>query len=444
MYEDHTSFTSRLKRYTQVSTALGGVAVKYAGEHFLGLSIDHQAQAQNLAKALGSLKGPVLKIAQMLATVPDAVPAEYVKEFLPLQSEAPAMGWPFVRRRMIQELGPDWVQKFQHFDPQASFAASLGQVHRAVSLKGETLACKLQYPNMVSIVDADLQQLKLVLNLYEKTFQALKTDSIFEEIRARLLEELDYKREAKHIALYQDILKKFSFVHLPTVDTSLSTTRLLTMKWLEGKKLTQVQDQPFERRNDWARKMFQLWYMPFYHYGFIHADPHLGNYTFQEDGAINLLDFGCIRRFPAKTVQGVIDLYRALQSNNLDGFVHAYESWGFKNLTKEMIEVLNLWARLLYEPLLDDRVRPLQQEFSGLSGRATAFKVHEELKRLGGLEPPREFVFLDRASVGIGSLFLHLKAELNWHQELEGILETYNNQKLAADQQRLITIYDLV
>lgn len=443
MSEDRTSLSGRLKRYTQVSSALGGVAVKYAGEHFFGLTIDHETQAQNLAKALGTLKGPVLKIAQMLATVPDAVPAEYVKEFLPLQSEAPAMGWPFVRRRMAQELGANWIEKFQHFDPQASFAASLGQVHRAVSLKGETLACKLQYPDMISTVDADLQQLKLVLNLYEKTFQALKTTSIFEEIRARLSEELDYTREAKHIALYQDMLKEFSFAHLPTVDLSLSTTRLLTMKWLEGKKLTQVQDQPLNIRNDWAKKMFQLWYTPFYHYGFIHADPHLGNYSFREDGSINLLDFGCIRRFPAKTVQGVIDLYRALQSNKIEGFVYAYESWGFKNLTKEMIEVLNLWARLLYEPLLDDRVRPLQLEFSGLPGRATAFKVHEELKRLGGLEPPREFVFLDRASVGIGSLFLHLKAELNWHQELEQILASYNAQKLADEQQRLIVLHQL-
>ena len=157
MSEDRTSLSSRLKRYTQVSSALGGVAVKYAGEHFFGLTIDHETQAQNLAKALGTLKGPVLKIAQMLATVPDAVPAEYVKEFLPLQSEAPAMGWPFVRRRMAQELGANWIEKFQHFDPQASFAASLGQVHRAFSLKGETLACKLQYPDMISTVDADLQ-----------------------------------------------------------------------------------------------------------------------------------------------------------------------------------------------------------------------------------------------------------------------------------------------
>ncbi len=443
MSEDRTTFSGRLKRYTQVSSALGGVAVKFAGEHFFGMSIDHDVQAQDLAKALGSLKGPMLKIAQMLATVPDAVPSEYVQEFLPLQSEAPAMGWPFVRRRMSQELGADWLQRFQSFEPQAPFAASLGQVHRAVSKEGEKLACKLQYPDMISTVDADLQQLKLVLGLYEKAFQALKTSAIFEEIRDRLKEELDYEREARHIALYQELLKDFPFVHLPEVKPELSTSRLLTMKWLEGKKVTQLQDQSLEKRNDRARKMFQLWYTPFYHYGFIHADPHLGNYTFREDNDINLLDFGCIRRFPPKTVQGVIDLYRALQTNDQARFVHAYESWGFKNLTKEMIEVLNLWAGLLYEPLLEDRVRPLQEDFRGLTGRATAFKVHQELKRLGGLEPPREFVFLDRASVGIGSLFLHLKAELNWHQELEKILADYDNQKLAENQQRLVNTYDL-
>jgi hypothetical protein len=96
--------------------------------------------------------------------------------------------------------------------------------------------------------------------------------------------------------------------------------------------------------------------------------------------------------------------------------VHAYEALGFKDLSKEMLEVLRLWATLLYEPVLDDRVRPMQKDHSGVYGRDMADKVHQELKKLGGVSPPREFVFMDRAAVGVGSLCLHLKAEANWYQ----------------------------
>lgn len=442
--DDQNSLQGRFRRYAHVSSALSAAAFRLAGERFFGADLDHEVQAKELAKAFGSLKGPVMKVAQMLATIPDAVPSEYAQEFLSLQAEAPSMGWPFVRRRMTQELGPDWAQKFQSFDREASFAASLGQVHKAISKEdGLALACKLQYPDLASVVEADLQQLKIIFRVYEIAAHALKTEEIFDEISERLREELDYEREAKHIAVYRDILKDFTVVHLPQVISALSTRRLLTMTWLEGKNLREIAGENQEFRNQVARSMFQIWYYPFYHYGFIHADPHLGNYTFREDGSVNLLDFGCLRIFSAKVVQGVIDLYRALQKNDQAQLVHAYESWGFSNLSKEMIEVLNLWANLLYEPLLDDRVRPIQKEFSGMQGRYTASKVHHELRRLGGIKPPREFVYLDRATVGVGSVFLHLKAELNWHQELEKMIEDFEFNTVSENQKRLLVKYGL-
>ncbi|GAO98621.1 putative protein kinase UbiB [Caedimonas varicaedens] len=438
MMNDQDTLQGRVKRYAHVSSALGSAAIKFMGERFLGFDLDHETQARDLAKALGSLKGPVMKVAQILATIPDAVPSEYTQEFLHLQTDAPSMGWPFVKRRMAQELGVNWINHFQSFDREASFAASLGQVHKAVSKEGENVACKLQYPDMASVVEADLQQLKLIFRFYEMASPALKTEEIFQEISDRLKEELDYEREAKHIAAYQYILKDFEKVHLPTVIPELSTRKLLTMQWLEGKKLKAVLGESQELRNQLAQTMFHVWYTPFYHYGFIHGDPHLGNYTFQEGGSVNLLDFGCIRIFSAKIIQGVLNLYRALQQNDQDLLVHAYEGWGFSELSKETIEVLNLWAKLLYDPLLEDCVRPIQREFSGIQGRETAAKVHEELKKLGGIKPPREFVFLDRAAVGIGSVFLHLKAQLNWHQEFEKVIEGFELSKLSKNQETVL------
>src|SRR5690606_18503819 len=121
--------------------------------------------------------------------------------------------------------------------------------------------------------------------------------------------------------------------------------------------------------------------------------------------SINLLDFGCVRVFPPRFVQGVITLYRALQTEDRDMAVSAYESWGFKGLGRETIDVLNMWAGFLYGPVLDDKVRPIGRVEKGVYGRDVASKVHRELRRVGGVSIPREFVFMDRAALGLGSVF---------------------------------------
>ena len=172
---DENSFTGRVRRYARVGSAMGGLAARLAGERYLGMPIDRERHAADLKAALGGIKGPLMKVAQLLATIPDALPEEYVRELIQLQANAPAMGWPFVRRRMIGELGPDWQSRFANFDHEAARAASLGQVHRAIALDGTPLACKLQYPDMASAVEADLRQLKLAMGLYERYDRAVST-----------------------------------------------------------------------------------------------------------------------------------------------------------------------------------------------------------------------------------------------------------------------------
>src|SRR5690606_35018031 len=162
-------------------------------------------------------KGPLMKAAQLLATIPDALPPEYARELAQLQANAPAMGWAFVRRRMASELGPDWQSKFARFDKEASFAASLGQVHRATLLDG---------------------------------------------------------REAKHAALDHPMLRDEPQVQVPSVIASHSTERLLTMDWLHGAPLLDWKTRSQEERDSLAIAMFRAWYVPFYFYGTIHGDPH--------------------------------------------------------------------------------------------------------------------------------------------------------------------------
>ena len=248
-----------------------------------------------------------MKVAQLLATIPDALPAEYAVELAKLQSEAPPMGWAFVKRRMSAELGPDWQARFASFEHRPAAAASLGQVHRA-RRDGSELACKLQYPDMKSAVEADLRQLDWLFALHRRMDPVIDTSEMGKEIAARLREELDYVREARHVGLYRAMLVEVTEVRVPPVWPELSTHRLLTLDWLDGTKLLTHKGDSLEIRNRLATAMFKAWWYPFSRHGVIHGDPHLGNYTvFVADGeprGINLLDYGCIRIFPAKFVGG--------------------------------------------------------------------------------------------------------------------------------------------
>ncbi len=433
---ERNSLGGRVRRYARVGTAVGGLAARLAGERYLGLSVDKAEHAADLKAALGGLKGPLMKVAQILSTVPDALPKEYVDELSHLQSNAPAMGWPFVKRRMTAELGAGWQKKFAEFEREAASAASLGQVHRGVLHDGRKVAVKLQYPDMSSAVEADLRQLDWVFKLYRRYDTAIDPSLIHTELSARLREELDYAREARHMALYRHMLADEPAVHIPEVVDDLSTSRLITMSWLDGTPFMKfLEDNPdIETRNRVAHNMFRTWYVPFYFFGVIHGDPHLGNYTIREDGSINLLDFGCIRVFPPAFVKGVIDLYRALRDDDEELAVQAYASWGFTDLDRETIDVLNVWARFLYGPLMEDRTRKIQESGTGLYGREIAEKVHGELKRLSGVRPPREFVLMDRAALGLGSVFMHLKAEVNWYRLFHDLIGEFDVDTLTARQ----------
>lgn len=432
--QEGNSLTGRLSRYASVTSKAGFAAAKFGAARAFG-GVDHKATAAELKAMLGGLKGPLMKVAQMLATIPEALPEEYSKELMQLQAAAPAMGWPFVRRRMMAELGPDWESKYGSFEREAANAASLGQVHRATSKDGTKLAAKLQYPDMASAVEADLSQLKLLLGMFRRVNKAIDPSDMADEIGLRLREELDYAREAAHIRLYTEILGAHGGVRMPRPVDALSTKRLLTMTWLEGKPLLSFTEHPLEDRNTIATHMFHAWWLPFASHGVIHGDPHLGNYTVAQDLALNLLDYGCIRTFQPKFVGGVIDLYNAMLRNDHALAVHAYETWGFKGLSKETIDTLSIWARFIYAPMLEDRVRTVADGVSpGQYGRKEAFEVHERLRQLGPVKPPREFVFMDRAAIGLGGVFLHLGAEINFHRLFNEAIEGFELTKVSARQ----------
>ena len=437
MKEDN-NLVSRVKRYSKVTTSMTSLATKFAGKKYLNFDLSDQKYAAQITEILGNLKGPLMKVAQLSATIPDLLPEEYARKLAELQSNAPPMSWVFVKRRMKAELGENWEKNFIDFEKDASFAASLGQVHKAKLNGNEIVACKLQYPDMSSAVIADLNQLKIIFKIYSSYNKSIQIREIYKEIEARLKEELDYKLEHRHLKIFDYMHKKNTFIKIPKVHKKLSTQRLLVMEYLDGKKLIEYKNSSQKVRNDLAKKLFMAWYFPFYKYGIIHGDPHLGNYSVNKDNNINLFDYGCVRIFPAKFVKGVIDLYFALKEKNNEKIKLAYKAWGFKDIDDKLMNVLNKWALFLYDPILKNEVRRIQDSDSGIYGAKIAGEVHKELRKYGGVKPPREFVFMDRAAVGLGSIFIHLKAEINWYKLFHELIKDFSLKNLEINQKNAI------
>jgi predicted unusual protein kinase regulating ubiquinone biosynthesis (AarF/ABC1/UbiB family) len=437
MSEKEDGFAQRLSRFARVSAGLTGVAARGAARSLSGTAVFSAKNAADLTQVLGNLRGPVMKVAQFVATVPGVLPPEVAAPLLSLQTNAPPMGAGFVKRRMAAELGPDWEKKFKRFEREAAAAASLGQVHRAIAKDGRALACKLQYPNMAAAVDSDVRQFKTALSLQRSFDGTIDTREIGEEVAARLAEELDYEREAAHMRLYGMMLTERDDIAVPEPVEALSTKRLLTMTWLEGKPFTEFEKAALKTRNSISTALFKAWWRPFARYGVIHGDPHLGNYTVREDGGVNLLDYGCVRTFHPSFVDGVVGLYRALKVRDDKLAAKAYAAWGFADLTPERVEVLNLWARFIFTPLLDDRVRVVDDGVPAAEyGLRQANEVFGKLKALGGVKPPREFVFMDRAAIGLGGALIRMGARLNFHKLFEEEIAAFDVGELAARQKK--------
>ena len=434
--EEANRLSARASRYARLGVEAGAFAAKVGASRLSGGARNDDARA--FAEALGSMKGPMMKVAQLLATIPDALPADYSEQLMKLQNQAPPMGAAFVRRRMQAELGADWRERFGEFDLTPAAAASLGQVHRATTHEGEKVACKLQYPDMASAVEADLGQLNMLFSLRRRFSNvAIDTREIQVEIADRLREELDYEREIKLAGLYQIMLADTPEVHVPRPHPELSSKRLLTLQWLDGEKLLSFEKSPAETRNRLVELLFKAWWRPFLRYGVIHGDPHLGNYSVVANGeAVNLYDFGCVRIFPMRFVEGVVELYRALLTKDRERIAHAYDLWGFKGLKKTTIEAMNIWASFIYGPVLDDRVRSFADGVKPADfGRKEIQAVMKALRDEGTeLTAPREFVFLDRAAIGLGAAFLRLGAEANFHQLFESTVSDFTPETVGARQ----------
>ena len=218
----------------------------------------------------------------------------------------------------------------------------------------------------------------------------------------------------------------------------------MTLQWLEGEPLTAFEQANQDARDAIAVGLFDAWWRPFLRYGIIHGDPHLGNYAVVASGeglareveGVNLFDYGCVRIFPPRFVSGVVELYQALKANDEAHVAEAYAMWGFSKLTRGAFEAMNIWARFICGPILDDRVRTAADGVSPAEyGRREIGQVMRALRAEGGgLVVPREFVFLERATIGLGGAFLRLGARLNFHRIIEDAIADFDETAVAKRQ----------
>lgn len=371
---------------------------------------------KTITQMLSHLKGPVVKIAQTLATIPDALPESLAHELITLQTHAKEMPPEKVNRILTCEWGAKWKEKFHSFDLNAFAAASLGQVHKAILHTGEVVACKIQYPHIKMYIDYDLNYFAKILSWYQKFDNRLDPTYIMAEIKEHLYLETNYIHE-------MNMIKRFSgYGCVPRAYEDLSTERILVMEFMKANSfLKEAQKYNQIDKNNIAKNLFTMWYTPFFREGLLHTDAHPGNYLLSKDKTIEWLDFGSVRCFDTSFICGVKELYLALLNNNREQKMEAFKLWGFKPISFQIEEAITLWAKLIFDPILEDKIRPIQPNFSAKTGWEAAKQVYKTLKG-ERLTPPKTFIFMDRVAVTLGGVMMKLYAENNWHQIYAEIL----------------------
>jgi predicted unusual protein kinase regulating ubiquinone biosynthesis (AarF/ABC1/UbiB family) len=312
--------------------------------------------AKIIFSALGTLKGAPLKLAQMMAMEIELLPEAYQKELSKCAYQVPSINRALIRKVIKQELG-DWPEKiFKVFEAVPFAAASLGQVHRAVSHKGNELAVKVQYPGIAAGTKSDMDMLKAILKM---TPYAKMMDGAIKEIEARIFEELDYENEANNTNYFRENLKLDNII-VPLVYENLTTETVLTTSRINGLHLDEwLNTNPAqERRNYYGQLLCDLFSNSIHQNMLIHADPNIGNYLFRDDGKLGLIDFGCVKKVDDNFIQNLKTLINSFNEIDLKKFKELYSKIGIFYKPdvneKEFHKFISSWIEWVTRPIKSD------------------------------------------------------------------------------------------
>ena len=343
--DDRAIPTSRVRRTAKLGGVAGQQGARYAATRAANLARSpeaaaehlerrHAKAAEQLADALGSMKGAAMKIGQLASFIDtDLLPPEhrdlYQGKLSNLRSAAPPMSWADARSVLEEEWEqpPEWL--FADFEHDAAAAASIGQVHRARLPDGRAVAVKIQYPGVADAVRADVQNAGMLLRLGKALAPGLDTRAVADELRERLLEELDYEYEAQNQRTFARAYRGHPFIHVPDVVTRLSRGRVLVSEWVEGAGFEEVRGLPQAERDRFGEIVFRFCFGSIYHLHHFNADAHPGNYLLEPDGRVGFLDFGMTKRLESEQIELEIAAIDAVLADDPERLRVAMHQLGF-------------------------------------------------------------------------------------------------------------------
>jgi len=376
-----------------------------------------KADAEAVVRTMGQMKGAVMKLGQILSFTSDAIPVEYRDALKSLQAEAPPMDFALIRDVAERELGQPLERVFARFDEQPLAAASIGQVHRARLRSGEDVAVKIQYPGVAEAIESDMANSALLYRMVSLFYPALDPGPVIDEMTARLVEELDYRNEARNQRAFHDLYRDHPFVRVPQVYEAYSTDRVLTTELVEGRHFDEVAHADHATRARFAEILYRFVFGSIFRYGVFNGDPHPGNYLYDDQGRVVFLDFGCVKYFPEQMLDDWVELVVAYLDGDRARFREQAVALGFITADSEVTaEQLFGYFGYFYEPFTDDRPYTFTDQYNNAS-LGMVFKPGGEFAGLHKrLNMPPDFVLANRIQWGVVSILTLLAATGNWHR----------------------------
>jgi predicted unusual protein kinase regulating ubiquinone biosynthesis (AarF/ABC1/UbiB family) len=420
--------TERNLLVARTATRIGrGYAVDSARQVFAGAARREQLEAQRqlrtateVAETLGSMKGALMKLGQMASYLDAGMPEPVRQALASLQQDAPPMSSELAASVVEAELGAPPDRVFETWDPEPIAAASIGQVHRAITRDGVAVAVKVQYPGVDDAIRSDLANTSALLAMAGMVFPGLDAKPLVQELRARLTEELDYRLEAQSQQRFADAFAGHPFIHIPSVRSDLSAGRVLTTELVAGARYDEVVGWSQEERDLAGETIFRFVFGCLYRLHGFNGDPHPGNYLFHGGGRVTFLDFGLVKWFEPADVAMLAQMVDTIVlKNDPHAFRQAVEAAGFlkpaPSLTDEQVVG---YLSHYYQMVLERGRSTLTPEYASETVRRFFDASNEVVKHAN---VPPAFVVLQRINLGMYAVLAGLRATADWRRIAEEI-----------------------
>jgi predicted unusual protein kinase regulating ubiquinone biosynthesis (AarF/ABC1/UbiB family) len=432
--EDDSSIpTGRVRRTAEVGSVVGAQGARYAGTRAANLARSrvgaadalerrHLEAARQMVETLGRMKGAAMKIGQLASFIDtEFLPPEYrdlyQDELASLRTQAPTMPWKKVRKVLDEEWAEPVEELFEDFDEDAAAGASIGQVHRAILPDGRRVAVKIQYPGVAEAIAADMQNAGMILRMAKALAPGLDAKAAAEELKERVMEELDYELEAQNQRSFARGYRGHPFIHVPDVVTRLSTTRVLVTEWVDGMGFEEVKTLPREQRDRFGEIVFRFCFGSIYHLQHFNADAHPGNYILMPDGRVAFLDFGMTKHLDKEQIELEITALEAIFDDDPEELRVALHDLGFLNNPKKIdAELLMVHVRAIGGWYMEDRDVTVDSR-RVMDAIAAVSDPRSEFYRLMRRENlPANELMGRRMESGLLAVLGQLEATRNWYR----------------------------